>query len=65
MPQTVARKLAEDATIETSMLEAAISYLKEKTSRRSRAGEPAMLESYRTLAILEKTIEIRYGTRYS
>jgi hypothetical protein len=59
MSHLVASKLAADQTIDDAMLEAAISYLKDKIEAMRRREEPVSYHSYRTKMILEKTLVIR------
>lgn len=59
MPQTIARKLAADPSVDTATLSAAIAYLDEKIAQAREDKDPIPFSRYRTRLILKKTLGIR------
>lgn len=59
MPQTVARILAADPSVDSATLSAAIDYLDEKIAQARLNKDPAPFSRYRTRLILRKTLGIR------
>lgn len=59
MPQTVARKLAADPSVDSATLNAAIDYLNQKIAQARLNKDPVPFGRYRTRLILKKTLGIR------
>ncbi|MGA1804726.1 hypothetical protein [Rhizobium sp. HT1-10] len=60
MPKFAARILAEDQTVETAHLEAAVDYLTEKLLAAAANNEPARFITYRNRLVLEHTLCLRH-----
>jgi len=59
MPRNVAKMLAADQNVDTSALETALDYLREKAARSALAGEPADFVTHRNILVLSLTIDLR------